>query len=599
LEVTLRNYDPNPVTGVLRGRFGDVEFQAPVTVEALSARTVKFDPSTTPALRLQAPRLWWPNGYGDPNLYPVELKFETAGGAVSDATAFQAGVRQFTYSEEGQALKIWINGRRLIPRGGNWGFGESMLRYRAREYDIAVRYHREMNYNMIRNWVGQIGDDEFYEACDRHGIVVWQDYWLANPNDGPDPDDNNLFLRNARDYTLRIRNHPSIGLYCGRNEGYPPKPIDDGLRAMLTELAPGLHYIGSSADDVVSGHGPYQAMPVKYYFTERATPKFHSEMGMPNIVSIESLRAMMPEGAMWPQGDMWGLHDFSLHGAQGGASFIGRIDQSYGGANSAAEWVSLAQFVNYEGYRAMYEAQSKRRMGLLIWMSHSCWPSFVWQTYDYYFEPTAAYFAVKKASEPLHVQWNPVTDSVEVVNYSGGNVKGLTAQVRILNLDGSLKWEKSALVDSAEDSTVSPIRMEYPSGLSAVHFLQLRLTNGGRTVSENFYWRGTQEGNYQALRDLPKVNLEVSTRVERQGDVWHMTTEVANPSKAPALMVRLKPVREKSGDRILPAIFSDNYIALMPGERRTITIDVQHADTRGERPQIVVGGFNVGQPTGR
>jgi beta-galactosidase/beta-glucuronidase len=599
VEVTLRNYDPNPVTGVLRGRFGDVEFQAPVTVEALSARTVKFDPSTTPALRLQAPRLWWPNGYGDPNLYPVELKFETAGGAVSDATAFQAGVRQFTYSEEGQALKIWINGRRLIPRGGNWGFGESMLRYRAREYDIAVRYHREMNYNMIRNWVGQIGDDEFYEACDRHGIVVWQDYWLANPNDGPDPDDNNLFLRNARDYTLRIRNHPSIGLYCGRNEGYPPKPIDDGLRAMLAELAPGLHYIGSSADDVVSGHGPYQAMPVKYYFTERATPKFHSEMGMPNIVSIESLRAMMPEGAMWPQGDMWGLHDFSLHGAQGGASFIGRIDQSYGGANSAAEWVSLAQFVNYEGYRAMYEAQSKRRMGLLIWMSHSCWPSFVWQTYDYYFEPTAAYFAVKKASEPLHVQWNPVTDSVEVVNYSGGNVKGLTAQVRILNLDGSLKWEKSALVDSAEDSTVSPIRMEYPSGLSAVYFLQLRLTNGGRTVSENFYWRGTQEGNYQALRDLPKVSLEVSTRVERQGDVWHMTTEVANPSKAPALMVRLKPVREKSGDRILPAIFSDNYIALMPGERRTITIDVQHADTRGERPQIVVGGFNVGQPTGR
>lgn len=599
VEVTLRNYDSNPVAGVLRGRFGGVEFQAPVTVEASSARTIKFDPSTTPALRLQNPRLWWPNGYGDPNLYPVELRFETAGGAVSDATAFQAGVRQFTYSEEGQALRIWINGRRLIPRGGNWGFGESMLRYRAREYDIAVRYHREMNYNMIRDWVGQIGDDEFYEACDRHGIVVWQDYWLANPYDGPDPDDNSLFLRNARDYTLRIRNHPSVGLYCGRNEGYPPKPIDDGLRAMLAELAPGLHYIGSSADDVVSGHGPYQAMPVKYYFTERATPKFHSEMGMPNIVSIDSLRAMMPESGMWPQGDMWGLHDFSLHGAQGGASFIGRIDQSYGGANSAAEWVSLAQFVNYEGYRAMYEAQSKHRMGLLIWMSHPCWPSFVWQTYDYYFEPTAAYFAVKKASEPLHVQWNPVTDSVEVVNYSGGNVKGLTAQVRVLNLDGSLKWEKSAPVDSAEDSTVSPIRMEYPSGLSAVYFLQLRLTNGGRTVSENFYWRGTQEGNYQALRDLPKVNLEVSTHVERQGDAWHLTTELANPSKAPALMVRLKPVREKSGDRVLPAIFSDNYVALMPGERRTITVEVQHADTRGERPRIVVEGFNVGPPAGR
>ncbi len=85
------------------------------------------------------------------------------------------------------------------------------------------------------------------------------------------------------------------------------------------------------------------------------------------------------------------------------------------------DWVRLAQFVNYEGYRAMFEAQGKNRMGLLIWMSHPTWPSFVWQTYDYYLEPTAAYFGAKKACEPLHVQWNPVTDNVEVVNYSAGD----------------------------------------------------------------------------------------------------------------------------------------------------------------------------------
>ncbi len=178
-------------------------------------------------LHLDNPKLWWPNGYGDPNLYDVELKFETDAG-VSDAKTFQTGVRQFTYSEDGGALRIWVNGRRFIPRGGNWGFGESMLRYRAREYDAAVRYHRDMNFTMIRNWVGQIGDDAFYEACDRYGIVVWQDFWLANPWDGPNPDDNAMFLRNVDDFVRRIRNHPSIGLYCGRNEGYPPKPIDDG-----------------------------------------------------------------------------------------------------------------------------------------------------------------------------------------------------------------------------------------------------------------------------------------------------------------------------------------------------------------------------------
>jgi hypothetical protein len=586
IEATLRNHEAQPWTGTFSGHFGDVPFETPVTLDPSSEKTIKQ------SLHLDHPKLWWPAGYGDPNLYDVMLLSRDRQGAVSDTKSFHAGIRQFTYTEDGGVLKIFINGRRFIPRGGNWGFPESMLRYRAREYDVAVRYHRDMNFTMIRNWVGQTGDDAFYDACDRYGIVVWQDFWLANPVDGPEPEDNDLFLRNVGDTLLRIRNHPSMGLYCGRNEGYPPKPLEDGIRKLLAELHPGLHYISSSADDVVTGHGPYRAMPLKSYF-DRPPAKFHSEMGMPNIPTLDSLKLMMPEPAMWPQGDVWGIHDFSLNGAQGGVSFREQIEKSYGGATNAADWVTLAQFVNYEGYRAMFEAQSKNRMGLLIWMSHPCWPSFVWQTYDYYFEPTAAYFGAKKASEPLHIQWNPSADTIEVVNYSGGEARGLTARVEILNLDGSLRWEKSATVDSAEDSTLSPIKMEYPPGLTAVHFIRLKLTRGSDTVSENFYWRGAEDGNYRALRDLPKVKLEATTRVERQGARWLLTTELHNVSAQPALMVRLKAVREKSGDRILPALYSDNYIALMPGERRTIRTELAGPDTRGENPRIVVEGFNV------
>jgi len=589
--LTLRNHDAQAVNGTLRGRFGDVRFETPVALDAGAEKTVTLDPSAHPGLRIQNPKMWWPTGYGEPNLYPVELKFET-GGKVSDAAAFQFGIRQFAYSEGGGVLKMWINGRRFIPRGGNWGFGESMLRYRAREYDAAVRYHRDMNLNMIRDWVGQIGDDEFYEACDRHGIVVWQDFWLANPWDGPDPDDNDMFLRNVKDYVLRIRNHASIGLYCGRNEGYPPWILDAGIRKTLADLHPGLHYISSSADDVVSGHGPYQAVPVKNYF-EHAPTRFHSEMGMPNIVTLDSLRLMMPEAAMWPQGRMWGLHDFCLHGAQGGGSFLERIRDGYGGADGVADWLWLAQFVNYEGYRAMFEAQSRNRMGLLIWMSHPAWPSFVWQTYDYYLDPTAAYFAVKKASEPLHIQWNPVTDTVEVVNYSGGDAHGLSARVTVLNLDGSLQWEKTVTVDSPEDSTQPAIKMEYPASLTPVHFLQLELKRASDVISENFYWRGVQDGDYRALRDLPKVRPDASTSAERQDDRWRLITRLHNSSKTPALLVRLKAVREKSGDRILPALYSDNYISLMPGGRRTIVTEVRQADTRGERPRIAIEGFNT------
>jgi len=258
LKVDLVNHHSELVRGTLRGHFGALPFTQQVTLQPSSRQQIKL-----PVFHIDNPELWWPTGYGDPHLHDVELTFETPDHVVHDRKTFKAGIRQMTSSEAGGNLRLFINGRRFIAKGGNWGFAESMLRYRAREYDAAVRYHREMNFTMIRNWVGQIPDDAFFEACDRHGIVVWQDFWLANPWDGPIPNDNALFLANARDTILRIRHHASIGLYCGRNEWFPPPALDSGLRALLAELHPDIHYIGSSADDVVSGHGPYRALQVR------------------------------------------------------------------------------------------------------------------------------------------------------------------------------------------------------------------------------------------------------------------------------------------------------------------------------------------------
>jgi Glycosyl hydrolase 2 galactose-binding domain-like/Exo-beta-D-glucosaminidase Ig-fold domain/Glycosyl hydrolases family 2/NedA-like, galactose-binding domain len=592
IEASLVNHEPKSVSGTLRGRFGDVAFEQPVALAPNETKTVVLDPSTHPELHLVKPQLWWPNGYGDPHLYDVKLEL-AVGDAVSDVKSFKVGVRELSYSEEGGALRIWINGRRFVARGGNWGFPETNLRYRGREYDAAVRYHRDMNFTMIRDWVGQTAADEFYDACDKYGIVVWQDFWLANPYDGPDPSDDDLFLRNVKDTVLRIRNHPSLGLYCGRNEGFPPPTLESGIRGILADLAPDVHYIPNSAFGPVSGGGPYWAEPPKFYFEKRATEKLHSELGMPNIVTYDSLRQMMPASALWPQGLDWGLHDFNLDGAQRLGGFRKMLDESYGGAKGAAEWVKLAQLMNYDGYRAMFEAQSKNRMGVLLWMSHPAWPSFVWQTYDYYLDPTAGYFGSKKGSEPLHIQWNRATDTVEVVNYSAGHQPGLTAEVQVLNMDGAVKWRKSAAVDSSEDGVVAAIKMEYPAGLTPVHFIRLRLSRGATLLSENFYWRGTTEGDYKALRTLPAVRLRATTRLEDRGNSYILTTELLNPSKHPALMVHLMPVRSRSGDRILPALFSDNFVALMPGEKRTIQTELERADARGEQPMIAIDGFNV------
>jgi hypothetical protein len=593
IELSLCNHSEENVTGTLIGTFDSISFEYTVTLRANETMNVKLDSSTHKSLKLQNPKLWWPKGYGNPYLYRVELKFITGDNQMSDIKSFLTGVRELTCTEEEGKLKIWINGRRFAGRGGNWGFSESMLRYRAREYDIALRYHSDMDFTMIRNWVGQTGDDEFFDACDRHGIMVWQDFWLANPVDGPDPDDNKMFMDNAGDFVMRIRNHPCVALYCGRNEGNPPRVLDNAIRKMLTEIHPGVLYISNSAWGTVSGGGPYRAMPLKFYFKERATEKLHSEIGMPNIVSYESLCKMMPESAMWPQGNMWGLHDFCLEGAQRGSTYNSMVEESFGAVDNLKEWLTIAQWINYQGYRAMFEAQGKNRMGLLLWMSHPAWPSLVWQTYDYYFEPTAAYFGCKKASEPLHIQWNILTDSIEVINYSVQNGNGLTAGIQLFNLDGTVKWEKNVLIDCHEDSKVNCFAMHYPEGLTDVYFLRLKLLRGNKTVSENFYWRGLEEGNYRALRNLPKVTLETEVKADLTGNRWHLTVILTNRTEYPALMVRLKVVRAVSGDLILPVLYSDNYISLMPGEQRTVAIEVEHADTLGENPAVIIEGLNI------
>jgi beta-galactosidase/beta-glucuronidase len=586
IETTLRNLEDRAERGKLHVGFGTESFDVPVELDAKETKKVSISPDDYPQLRIEHPRLWWPNGYGDQSLYPVTLKF-VAGGATSDETSFKVGLRHFTYSEDGGTLRIWVNGRRFIARGGNWGFSESMLRYRAREYDITMRLHQDQHFNMIRNWVGQTDDELLYDAADRHGIVIWQDFWLANPWDGPVPDDDQLFLDNARDYLLKIRNHASIGLYVGRNEGLPPKPLDDGLRALIAELHPEIHFISSSADGPVSGHGPYRILPLREYFAKAPT-KMHSEIGAPNVPERVILDKTLSQDGIWPVGAEWRLHDFHGHNPFGTA-----VDKDYGGAKNVDEFASLAQFVDYNAYRGMFEGGGENRLGTLIWMSHPAWPSILWQTYDYFYDTDAAYYAAKKASEPIHIQWNAATNTVEVVNYNDGDQKGLEARAQVLDLDGSVKWEKSATVDSPEDSTLSPINLEFPDGMKSTQFIRLALLKEGKPISTNFYWHGTTEEDYTGIRELGEARVRATSTMVRSGAKWQIATTLKNDSTMPALMVRVKVVRAVSGDPIFPAICDDNYIALMPGESQTIRTEVNEADTRGERPRVKVDGYNL------
>lgn len=597
IEATLCNHSDHPVSGVLTGTFGETPFSTDVTLAAGESRLVRLD-----SFHLDNPRLWWPAGYGSPELYDTHMAF-VINGQTSDEVSFKTGVRQMTYSIDSiGALNLYVNGRRFIGRGGNWGFAESNLAYRGREYDISVRYHADQNFTMIRNWVGQVGDEEFYEACDRHGVMVWQDFWLANPWDGPDPYDEAMFMANAEDYVKRIRNHASIGLYCGRNEGMPPASLDAALRQLVVNEHPGLHYISHSAANEVSGGGPYRALPVSQYFDLFGPDRFHSERGMPCFMNYEHLAATMPSDSLYPHNSLWGMHDFTLTCAQYGSTFLDLMQQGFGDISDARTFCKYAQWINYNGYRAMFEGRSKHRQGLLLWMSHPAWPSLVWQTYDYFFEPTAAYFGCKKASEPLHVQYNPLTKHVEVVNMSGGNRQQLDVVAQVLDLSGKVVWQQQQTVASPEDCTQDCMPVTVPADITDVYFIRLCLSDAGTLISENFYWQGREDGNYQALRTLPAADLRVSTDISApvsrtvespsscavtSDSEYVATTTITNTSSVPALMLRLKLMAD-DGTLILPAVYSDNYLSLMPGETKTVTTHFSAFDLRGRTAHIEV-----------
>lgn len=592
--VFLRNHLDTPVHGTLKGHIGDIRFEKEVTLPPSSETEVSFSPADFPQLCNQQMKLWWPNGYGEPALYRAGFAFHSDSTNNPATLAYKTGIRQVTYRDEMSRLQLYINGRRFIPLGGNWGFSENHLNYRGREYDIAVDYHRQMNCNMIRNWVGQTGDEEFYQACDRHGIMVWQDFWLANPADGPDPHDEGMFMSNAEDYVRRIRRHPSIALYCGRNEGYPPESLNKQLASLVQRLAPDALYFPSSADDGVSGHGPYRALPVRDYF-EQQTGKLHSERGMPNMPNYESLCRMIAPEHLWPQNEYWGKHDFTQQGAQYGSSFNELLRKRFGeepfdirqGTATPQNYATLAQWQNFDGYRAMFESANLQRQGLIIWMSHPCWPSMVWQTYDYYFEPTAAFFGIKKACEPLHVQYNEATNMVQLVNLMQPT-QDITVTASVYDLQGRQLWTRHANLTLPADSTMDCFPVETCDANGNTRMLRLEAISGhnSETLSTNTYflWGGDMPAD---LRDMPRANISI--RRANAGEENELT--VTNTSTAPALMIRLN-LCATDGEQILPVEYSDNYFHLLPGERRTVRVSWRKEDARGLRPVLKVTGFN-------
>jgi beta-mannosidase len=607
IAATLNNSTAQAISGMLTGTItgpegvSPITFRKELTLPANAATAISLDEKSLPELHMDHPRLWWPNGYGPQNLYQLTLRFELAG-RISDLDTTQFGIRKIDYQvPDSENLTLSVNGVRIMVRGGDWGLDEALKRIPRSRLDAQFHLHALAHMNMIRNWVGQSTSPDFYDLADRYGMLLWDEFFQPNPSDGPNPTDISTYLANVSDKVLRYRNHPSIAVWCARNEGYPPKSLDDTLKSLMATLDPSRLYQSNSADGRgVSSHGPYYWRAPRFFYDIKES--FKTETGSVSIPTIESIQGMMPEKDWETINDDWAQHDFA-RGAQHGNEYPNVLAHRYGPIRNLADFVRKGQLANYEAFRAMYEGRNAQMFtattGVLTWMSHPAQPSFVWQLYHYDLEPNASLFAVEKAAEPIHVQLNESTGMIQVVNNKPEALADLSIRLTVFNVESKVAAQKILSVAKVlASSTINISQLEIPAGISPIYFVKLDLLSAkDDLLSTNFYWQNTTPDNEHTdltgLAALPTADLQATATMRSEGTNTIMTVTLQNPTPTIALMTHLQLHQKRSGKRVLPVFYSDNYVTLVPGESRTLTIQFATKDLGRDSPLLLIDGFNV------
>lgn len=469
-EVTLTNHSKIETSGTLRVRAvsddlsSGFSYEIPVTLAAGENRTV----SDTRILK--DPKLWWPNGYGEQPIYSIEYSF-TVNGVVSDSVYDTFGIRELSYGKDVNGkLILSVNGKKILCRGGNWGMTDALLGWDEKDFDRAVKMHADMNFNMIRNWMGMSDFEEFYDACDKYGILVFADFWL-NGSDAPSAP--GVFLDNASDRLLAYRNHPSIALWCGANEGIPDSSVNSPLRNLVSSLDGTRKYIAASDQGDVSRGIGYSLKDPTWYF-DNLDYGFLTELGTPTVPTAASMIRMLGDD-VWPVGNrFWDYHDYGIGwGNRATGNYTNAVSNRYGKAVDIYDFCEKAQLVNFETYRAMFEACNTKMWngtsGLLLWMSNAAWPSTLWQLYDSYGAQTGGYYGAKLSCEPVHIQWNVKNGEIGVVNISGKMLEDAVAEWQVLDIFGKELFKDQSRISAADNcyTAISSLFADNASDLAA------------------------------------------------------------------------------------------------------------------------------------
>jgi len=636
----VKNGTGQAVKGKLKGQVENIRFEQEVELAPHQAKDVTFTPEQYPQLAISNPRLWWPTQMGKPNLYPLAVEF-VVNGEVSDHSESRFGIREITSDFNSVGGRVFhVNGKNILIRGGGWTT-DMMLRENSQRLEDEFRYVGDMGLNTIR-LEGKLETPEFFDLADRKGFLVMAgwcccDFWERWPR--WKPADFEIAKQSLRDQIYRLRSHPSLVMWLNGSDNPPPPDVEQMYLDIEKQLLWPNPVVSSATgketsvtgDSGVKMTGPYEYVAPAYW--EEDTPNgtggrkkcnpggcggaygFNTETSMgPAVPPIESIEAMVGRDHLWPIDDVWNYH------AGGGEFktiqvFSDALANRYGKSNSVEDFAAKSQMQTYEGVRAMYEAYSRNKYestGVIQWMLNNAWPSMIWHLYDYYLRPGGGYFGAKRAMEALHPVYGYDDHAIWVVSSQYEDVKGLKLTTKIYNLDMTEKFSHVDSLDAAADSTKKIFALPDVPGLSPTYFVVLRLQDAaGKVVGSNFYWLSTKVetldwkksnwwmtptesfADYTALSQLPKVKLKVNEHSEKKGEeeVTHVTVE--NPSKSLAFFVRLKVEKGAKGEEVLPVVWEDNYISLLPGEKREITATYRASELGAAKPVVEVSGWNV------
>ena len=637
LSLTLSNHSETSQSGKLTvsikpENFAGVatQFSQNVAMMENGATVVNFNADKVSQLLINQPHLWWPNGYGRANLYRIRLQYTDAGG-IADDTTFVFGIRTTTSSAtmvNGFARReFFVNGKKVHLVGGAW-VPDMMVNRDSARYDYEMHLCRNANVNLVRIWGGGVTPpDAFWNAADKYGEMVWSDFWVTGDTQGefkgsPDwPLEGNVFVKNVLSTIYRIRNHPSLLVWTGGNEGHARKELYDAMRDNIINLDGSRPFIPSSSgfaklpvgwkgswpDDMPSGvysGGPYEWQDPKVYYKKADNGGdwvFKDETGIPSQPPYTTLAKTIPN-LTWdtklpfPLNNSWGYHDAAT-GAGRYDKYYSEMVRRYGQPSTMANFSDKMQLMNAVGYQGIFEATGHKineTGGVMLWKLNAALPSVIWQIYDWYLEPNAGYYAMQNACEPVHIQFNQDDSTVAVVNRMHHATGLLTAKADIYNLDSKLiKSFSTAHIGFGETGAQEVIKLkELLADTKGVSFVVLNLSNAaGKVISHNTYWLAPGD-DFTRFNNMKNTQVQVKVlKTEKSISESKWTMTISNNTNKLAFFVR--PQLMKNGEEIMPSYWSASYFTLAPHESMTVSVSAPLAKLSNVQPTVLVEGWNL------